>query len=84
MRLLNEWKAVLRYSWSIKFFALSTAIIVLEPVITFLVGLYTGPSVALSIALQILAGLTALAGIVARVVAQDHLETIVTPKNQDK
>lgn len=84
MRLIEEWKAVIRFSWSIRFFTLSAAIIILEPVITALVGLYTGPSVWVSVGLNTVAGLVALAGIYARVVAQDQLATIVTPKNQDK
>ncbi len=82
--LINGWWCILKYSWSVRFMALSFFIIVAEPVITFLVGLYTGPSIWLSVGLQTLAGLTALAGIYARIIAQDKLETIIITNKSDK
>ncbi len=80
MKLVDRWRDVLRHSWSVKLWGVSAVIIVTEPVITALVGLYTGPNIWVSIGLNLVAGIVALAGIYARVVAQDKLETIVKPE----
>ena len=80
MKLVDRWQEILRHSLSVRLVALGFVIIVTEPVITALVALYTGPNIWVCIGLNLLAGLVALAGIYARVVAQDKIETIVKPE----
>ena len=79
MRLIDNWQAVLRYSWSARFMALSLAVLIAEPVFTALIDLVATPSVWLTVGLRVVSGLLAFAGIYARVVAQREIETVVTP-----
>lgn len=82
MRLIEDWRAVLRYSWSARLMALSLAVIIAEPVFTALIDLVVTPSIWLTIGLRTVSGLLAFGGIYARVIAQREIETVVTPSGE--
>lgn len=74
IRLIDEWRAVLKKAWSIWLMAGCVIVIVLEPVINTVVALITGNApwwVSLSVSL--LAGLLGLAAIWARITVQKDI-----------
>ena len=72
MRLVANYRAVLKHAWSIRLIALCVGLIVLDAVLPIL------PLPIPDGVLQLLAAVTGVAALAARVVAQRAVETIVT------
>ena len=71
MRLVANYRAVLKHAWSIRLIALCVGLIVLDAVLPYL------PLPVPEGVLQVLAAVIGLAAIAARLVAQRAVETII-------
>lgn len=74
MKLIDEWKIVLRKAWSTRLAALSSVLAVLQAVVPSLDGLIPPSTFAL------LSALTAILAIVARVIDQPSMSAPTDPE----
>lgn len=73
MKLDPEWRRIVLRAWSVRLWALSAMLMILERVCDVLLSLADGFSPWIRLTLAGLSGLTAVGGIVARIIPQKNL-----------
>lgn len=73
MNLHPEWRKILRYAWSVRLWALSAVLMMIEPVADVVLSMSDGLSPPVRLIIAVLAGLAGFGGIVARFIPQQNL-----------
>lgn len=73
MKLIAEWREVLKRAWSVRLMALALFFIILEPVYTLFAANWVAERFYIRLAMSALTGLLTAAAIVARIFVQQRL-----------
>ncbi|MVO96956.1 hypothetical protein [Rhizobium leguminosarum] len=71
--LVHNWRAVLKYAWSVRLMALALVFIILEPIYNFVAATWVAKNIYIQLAMSAFTGLLAVAAIIARIFVQQKI-----------
>ncbi|NZD60083.1 hypothetical protein HX900_02980 [Rhizobium sp. WYCCWR 11290] len=71
--LVHNWRAVLKRAWSVRLMALALLLIIIEPVYNFVAATWVSRNIYIQLGMSAVAGLLAVAAIVARIFVQQKI-----------
>jgi hypothetical protein len=71
--LVNNWRAIIKHGWSIRFMVLALLCIIIEPIYTFVAATWVAKNIYIQLAMSAITGLLAVAAIIARIFVQQKV-----------
>lgn len=71
--LVNNWRAIIKHAWSVRFMVLALLCIIIEPIYTFVAATWVAKNIYIQLAMSAITGLLAVAAIIARIFVQQKV-----------